>query len=98
MPYAEIYYAVKANPMDEVISTLRDLGSSFDVATRYELEQLLRLGVVPERMSYGNTIKKEKDIAYFYEKGIRLYATDSIGGRGKDREGRAGFEGLSSAS
>jgi ornithine decarboxylase len=77
MPYAEVYYAVKANPMDEVVSTLRDLGSSFDVATRYELDQLLRLGVSPDRMSFGNTIKKEKDIAYFYEKGIRLYATDS---------------------
>ncbi len=77
LPYAEVYYAVKANPMDEVVSTLRDLGSSFDVATRYELDQLLRLGVSPDRMSYGNTIKKEKDIAYFYEKGIRLYATDS---------------------
>ncbi len=77
LPYAEVYYAVKANPMDEVVSTLRDLGSSFDVATRYELDQLLRLGVSPDRMSFGNTIKKEKDIAYFYEKGIRLYATDS---------------------
>lgn len=77
MPYAEIYYAVKANPLDAVVSTLRDLGSSFDVATRYELDQLLRLGVDPERMSFGNTIKKEKDIAYFFEKGIRLYATDS---------------------
>jgi len=78
LPYADVYYAVKANPMDEVVSTLRDLGSSFDVATRYELDQLLRLGVAPEKMSYGNTIKKEKDIAYFYEKGIRLFATDSL--------------------
>jgi ornithine decarboxylase len=33
--------------------------------------------VAPERISYGNTIKKAKDIAYFYEKGIRMYATDS---------------------
>jgi ornithine decarboxylase len=57
---------------------LRDLGSNFDVATRYELDQLLRLGVSPDRMSFGNTIKKEKDIAYFYEKGVRLYATDSF--------------------
>ena len=29
-------------------------------------------------MSYGNTIKKKRDIAYFYEKGVRLYATDSL--------------------
>lgn len=78
VPYGKVYYAVKANPHDEVVSLLRDLGSCFDVATRYELDQLLRLGVSPDRMSFGNTIKKEKDIAYFYEKGVRLFATDSF--------------------
>jgi len=78
LPFAKIYYAVKANPDDAVLSLLRDLGSSFDVASRYELDQLLRLGISPDRMSFGNTIKKEKDIAYFYEKGVRLFATDSI--------------------
>ncbi|SLM15432.1 Orn/DAP/Arg decarboxylase 2 [uncultured spirochete] len=78
LPWATIYYAVKANPDDAVVSLLRDLGSNFDVASRYELDQLLRLGVSPDRMSFGNTIKKEKDIAYFYEKGVRLFVTDSI--------------------
>jgi ornithine decarboxylase len=76
-PYAAPYYAVKACPHDRVVSMLRDLGSSFDVASRWELDQLLGLGVSPERMSYGNTIKKERDIAYFYEKGVRLFVTDS---------------------
>ena len=77
LPYAKVYYAIKANPNDAVVSTLRDLGSSFDVATRYELDQALALGIAPERLSYGNTIKKERDIAYFYEKGVRLFVTDS---------------------
>ncbi len=77
LPYAKIYYAVKANPRDEVVTALRDLGSCFDVASRYELDQILALGIQPERISYGNTIKKERDIAYFYEKGVRLYSTDS---------------------
>jgi len=77
LPFAKVFYAVKANPEDEVVALLRDLGSNFDVATRYELDQLLRLGVTPDRMSFGNTIKKEKDIAYFYEKGVRLFVTDS---------------------
>jgi ornithine decarboxylase len=77
LPYAKVYYAVKANPNDEIIKLLRDLGSNFDVASRYELDQLLGLGVAPERLSYGNTIKKERDIAYFYEKGVRLFVTDS---------------------
>lgn len=77
MPFAKIHYAIKANPMNEVVLALKNKGSNFDVATIYELDQLLGLGVEPERISYGNTIKKEKDIAYAYEKGVRLYVTDS---------------------
>jgi ornithine decarboxylase len=38
---------------------------------------VLALGVSPERLSYGNTIKKLRDIAHFYEKGVRMFATDS---------------------
>ena len=78
MPGAKIYFAVKANPLNEVIKLLADNGSCFDVASRYEIDQVLALGVPPERMSYGNTIKKEVDIAYAYQKGIRLYSTDSL--------------------
>ncbi|MDD5023085.1 MAG: type III PLP-dependent enzyme [Candidatus ainarchaeum sp.] len=77
LPYAKIYYAVKANPHPEVIKLLDKKGSNFDIATIYELDQLLDAGISPDRISYGNTIKKEKDIAYAYSKGIRLFATDS---------------------
>ena len=76
-PQADIYYAIKANPHEEVLKLLNSLGSNFDIASRYELDKILRLGVTPDRLSYGNTIKKAQDIAYFYEKGIRLFATDS---------------------
>jgi ornithine decarboxylase len=78
LPFAKIYYSMRANPHPEVLSLLRDLGSCFDVASRYELDRLLALGVLPERMTFGNTIKKKRDIAYFFERGVRLYATDSI--------------------
>jgi ornithine decarboxylase len=77
-PYAAIYYAVTANPHDEVIGLLKNLGSSFDVASRFELDQLILLGVSPDHISYGNTIKKRKDILYSYERGVRLFATDSV--------------------
>ena len=76
-PYAKIYYAVKANPDKAVLSLLADLGASFDLASTQELDLVLSIGVSPDRMSYGNTIKKAKDIAYFYEKGVRMYASDS---------------------
>lgn len=74
---ADIYYAVKANPHEEILKLLIDLGANFDIASRYELNKILALGITPDRLSYGNTIKKAKDIAYFYEKGIRLFVTDS---------------------
>lgn len=76
-PFAKVYYAVKANPAVEIIRLLRDKGSNFDIASIYELDKVMNEGVGPERISYGNTIKKARDVRYFYEKGVRLFATDS---------------------
>lgn len=76
-PYVRIHYAVKANPAIEVLKVLDELGSSFDIASINELDRLLSIGVDPSRISYGNTIKKAGDIHYAYEKGIRLFASDS---------------------
>jgi ornithine decarboxylase len=78
-PYARIYYAVKANPDKAILSLLDELGASFDLASRYELDLVMSMGISPDRVSYGNTIKKAKDVAYFYEKGVRMFATDSEG-------------------
>ncbi len=78
LPASTIFYALKANPHDEIVLLLNDLGSHFDVASTHELDQLLRLGVSPERISYGNTIKKRDDVEYFFDKGVRLFVTDSF--------------------
>jgi ornithine decarboxylase len=77
MPIARVFYAVKANPACEVVDLLRGLGASFDVASRGEVDLCLGLGVTADRLSFGNTIKKERDIAYAFEKGVKLYAFDS---------------------
>lgn len=77
LPLAQIFYAVKANPAAQVVSTLNELGSSFDTASRGEIDLVLGQGAEPARVSFGNTIKKEGDIAYAYEKGVRLFAFDS---------------------
>jgi ornithine decarboxylase len=77
-PFSKVYYAVKANPHIEILKLLDSLDSNFDIASIYELNSLLDLKVSPDRISFGNTIKKEEDIKYAYEKGIRLFSTDSI--------------------
>ncbi len=76
-PEARIFYAIKANPAVEVLQLLADLGACFDVASIYELDRILSIGVTPDRLSFGNTIKKRSDIKYFYDKGVRMFATDS---------------------
>ena len=77
MPNAKVYFAVKASPVDEILTALAEKNSYFDVSSIYEIDQLLRLGVDASRMSFGNTIKKESDIAYAYKQGIRIFVTDS---------------------
>jgi ornithine decarboxylase len=78
LPLARIFYATKANPAAEIVRRLVKLGSSFDVASPGEIELCLKEGVTPDRISYGSTIKKKSDIAWAYERGVRLYAFDSI--------------------
>jgi ornithine decarboxylase len=77
MDGVQIFYAVKANPAPEILSRLAALGSSFDVASPAEVELALAAGAVPARISYGNTIKKEADIARAFALGVRLFAFDS---------------------
>ena len=78
LPDSRVFYAVKANPAPEVLSLLASLGSCFDTATVAEIEMALAAGATPDRISYGNTIKKERDIARSFALGIRLFAVDSV--------------------
>lgn len=77
LPTAEIFYAVKANPAPEILRLLQARGASFDVASPGEIDLCLEVGIDPAAISYGNTIKKRSDIAYAFERGVRLFAYDS---------------------
>nr|WP_233491799.1 type III PLP-dependent enzyme [Nioella nitratireducens] len=74
---ARIHYAVKANPEPAIVSRLVALGSGFDAASRAEIELCLEQGADPSQVSFGNTVKKPRDIAYAHAQGIRLFAADA---------------------
>jgi ornithine decarboxylase len=76
LPDSRIFYAVKANPAPELLASLVSLGSCFDTASVAEIEMVLAAGATPERISFGNTIKKERDIARAHALGVRLFAVD----------------------
>src|SRR3990170_8273969 len=76
LPDTRVFYAVKANPDPQVLKLLAELGSCFDTASVVEIQLALDAGATPDRISFGNTIKKERDIARALELGVRLYAVD----------------------
>jgi ornithine decarboxylase len=78
LPDTRVFYAVKANPAPEVLSLLAGLGSCFDAASVAEIEMVLAAGATADRVSFGNTIKKERDIARAYALGVRLFAVDCV--------------------
>ena len=77
LPLARVHYAVKANPAPQIVAMLERKGANFDVASRGEIELCLDNGVAADRLSFGNTIKKEKDIFFAHQVGLRLFAFDS---------------------
>jgi ornithine decarboxylase len=76
LPTARVYYAVKANPALPIIERLVGLGSAFDVASPAEIDRCLEAGADPDDISYGNTIKKRRDIAYAVSCGVRRFTVD----------------------
>jgi ornithine decarboxylase len=76
LPDSKVFYAVKANPAPEILQLLASLGCCFDVASLAETHAALAAGASPDRLSYGNTIKKEADIAAAFALGVALFAVD----------------------
>jgi ornithine decarboxylase len=78
-PQATIFYAVKANPTAAVIAALAECGARFDLASEGEIRRCQELGINSDRLSFGNTIKREIEIIRAQQSGIDLFAFDSIG-------------------
>src|SRR6266446_6026270 len=76
LPDTRVFYAVKANPAPQVLKLLVELGASFDVASMAETEAVLAAGASADRISYGNTIKKETEIAAAFRLGVAMFAVD----------------------
>ena len=62
-PYAKTYYAIKANPMPELLRILRDRGCNFDVASRYELDKVLAVACLVTVLVLVTPLKRHKMFA-----------------------------------
>ncbi|MFI5757202.1 type III PLP-dependent enzyme [Streptomyces sp. NPDC051569] len=78
LPGTEVRFAVKACPVDEVLTVLAHGGAGFDAASPPEIAQALRTGRPAHLIHYGNTVKSDQDIAAAHHMGVRDFATDSV--------------------
>jgi ornithine decarboxylase len=76
MPDSKVFYAIKANPAPEILN----FWSSSSLASTWppwpKPEAVLAAGATADRISYGNTIKKESEIARAFALGVTLFAID----------------------
>jgi ornithine decarboxylase len=77
LPGVELFYAIKCLPHPAVVSTLRDAGASFDLATNGEVELVRRLGVAPGRCIHTHPIKRDGDIRTALNFGVKHFVVDN---------------------
>lgn len=64
MPRVIPHYAVKCNDNEIVLATLAALGTSFDCASKSEVNKILELGVSPDRIIFANPTKPNSHIRH----------------------------------
>ncbi|XVE89869.1 hypothetical protein DITRI_Ditri20bG0029500 [Diplodiscus trichospermus] len=77
LPMVQPFYVVKCNPNLAFLKELAALGTSFDCASRAEIETVLSLGVSPDRIVFANPFKPMSHIKYAATFGVNLATFDS---------------------
>ncbi|GAM21879.1 hypothetical protein SAMD00019534_050540 [Acytostelium subglobosum LB1] len=78
LPSVTPYYAVKCNPTMGILKVLEALGSSFDCASRNEIESVMSLGVDPSRIIYANPCKQISALKFARAHNVRLMTFDNV--------------------
>lgn len=75
---SKLFYAVKANPDENVLGYINSLGAGFEIASEGELRILAKFGVEPERIITSNPMKTYKFLQEAVDYGVNMFAYDSI--------------------
>ncbi|MEM6797607.1 MAG: pyridoxal-dependent decarboxylase, exosortase A system-associated [Acidobacteriota bacterium] len=67
-------YAVKANPLGDLLRLLADAGASFDVASGGELGRVMACGVESDHIFFTGPGKRDSEIRRAVDLGVRLQA------------------------
>lgn len=78
LPRVVPYYAVKCNNDPILVSTLVSLGASFDCASVAEIEQVMALGVLQDRIILANPCKPVHCLRRTRELGVHRMTFDNV--------------------
>ncbi|TWX71655.1 PLP-dependent decarboxylase [Colwellia sp. C1TZA3] len=74
----KLWFAVKANPLSRVISTLAQQGFNFDVASQGELTQVLAQNVQADRVLNTGPAKSKRQMSAFLSQGVCTFVVESL--------------------
>lgn len=73
-----LWYACKANPMSAILKVFRNCGFGIDVASKGEIEQVLRSGIRPQNMLSTGPSKSRKYLRELLEEDIEIVVCESL--------------------
>ncbi len=74
----KLWFAVKANPLSRIITTLAEQGFNFDVASQGELSQVRKQNIAAERILNTGPAKSKAQMAAFLQQGVRTFVVESL--------------------
>ncbi len=77
LPNVTLHYALKPLPLNTVVSVLKELGASFDLASNGEVDIVKSANVDPKTCIHTHPIKKDQDIKYALEYGCNVFVYDN---------------------
>jgi ornithine decarboxylase len=78
LPAVKLFYAMKANPHEEILKTLLGTGAGFDVASKGEIQDAIKAGADAKYdLIFADTVKDPKQIAYAYSIGLDDFTYDN---------------------
>jgi len=77
LPEIDIFYAVKCNPEQQILETLKKSGSNYEIASIGELHRLQSIDVKPAEIIYSNPVKPADHIEEAHKAGVFRFAFDN---------------------
>ena len=75
---SEIFYAVKANSNQAILTLFKNMGAGADVVSVGELNRALKAKFKPDKIIFEGVGKSKEDIEFAISKNIRLINVESI--------------------